>query len=386
MKRIVILGSTGSIGRQALEVIRELPDRFKVVGLAAGKGWRLLAGQIREFRPDAVVMAGEQELKNLRNELAEEQSIMEFAWGRSGLESLAALPQADIVLVAVTGALGIYPTIAALNAGKDVALANKETLVAAGQLVMDLVARKKTALLPVDSEHSAIWQCLGGQERKSVEKIILTASGGPFRNFTKDDMKNVTVDMALSHPNWQMGNKITIDSATLMNKGLEVIEAKWLFGVNYDQIDAVIHPQSIIHSAVEFVDGSIIAQMGLPDMRLPIKYALNYPERLPGCSPRLKLTDLQGLTFEEPDIEKFPALKLAYAAGNIGGTMPAVLNAANEVAVDSFLEGRISFPSITYIVNKVMERHLTVNQPDLEEIIEADDWARETGASLIKTL
>ncbi|MCG9967773.1 1-deoxy-D-xylulose-5-phosphate reductoisomerase [Pelotomaculum terephthalicicum JT] len=385
MKRVVILGSTGSIGRQALEVIRQLPDRFKVVGLAAGKHWQLLAGQIREFRPDAVVLEREQELNNLRDELVW-SGIPDLAWGRSGLENLAMLPQADIVLVAVTGALGIYPTIAAISAGKDVALANKETLVAAGHLVIELAAQKKSALLPVDSEHSAIWQCLNGQERGAVEKIILTASGGPFRNFSKEQLDNVTVDMALSHPNWQMGNKITIDSATLMNKGLEIIEAKWLFGVSYEQIEVVIHPQSIIHSAVEFSDGSVIAQMGQPDMRLPIQYALTYPERLPGCCSRLKLTRLQELTFEEPDIERFPSLKLAFEAGKTGGTLPAVLNAANEVAVNSFLEKRIPFQAIPFIVGEVMEKHLTAKQPGLEEIMEADSWARETGAALIRTL
>lgn len=385
MKRIVILGSTGSIGRQTLDVIRNLPGKFRVVGLAAGKNWRLLARQVREFRPEVVILEREQELKYLRNELACD-GTPDLAWGRSGLENLAMLPQADIVLVAVAGALGIYPTIAAINAGKDVALANKETLVAAGHLVMDLAARKKSALLPVDSEHSAIWQCLNGLEQRSVEKIILTASGGPFRSISKDEIETVTVDMALSHPNWQMGKKITIDSATLMNKGLEIIEAKWLFGVSYEQIEVVIHPQSIIHSAVEFLDGSIIAQMGLPDMRLPIQYALTYPERLPGCCPRLNLTCLQGLTFEEPDTERFPSLTLAFEAGKTGGTMPAVLNAANEVAVDSFLKGRIPFPAIPSIVAEVMEKHLTVNQPELEEIMEADCWARETGANLIGTL
>jgi len=384
MKRVVILGSTGSIGRQALDVVRKLPGKFKVVGLAAGKNWQLLARQVREFRPDAAVLEGKQELNNLRSELGYD-GTPDLAWGRSGLENLAMLPQADIVLVAVAGALGIYPTIAAINAGKDVALANKETLVAAGHLIMELVARKKTALLPVDSEHSAIWQCLNGQERRAVEKVILTASGGPFLNFSEEEMETVTVDMALAHPNWQMGDKITIDSATLMNKGLEIIEAKWLFGVNYAQIEVVIHPQSIIHSAVEFWDGSIIAQMGSPDMRLPIQYALTYPERMPGCCQRLKLTSLQGLTFEAPDTDRFPSLKLAFEAGKTGGTMPAVLNAANEVAVDSFLQGRIPFRAIPFIVGKVMDKHLTVTQPGLEEIMEADCWARKTGTAMIKT-
>ncbi|OPY59074.1 MAG: 1-deoxy-D-xylulose 5-phosphate reductoisomerase [Pelotomaculum sp. PtaU1.Bin035] len=385
MKKVVILGSTGSIGRQTLEVIRSLPGKFKVVGLAAGKNWRVLSEQVKEFQPEVAVIAGEQELNHFRGELVPSETP-DLAWGRTGMESLAKLPQADIVVVAVTGTLGILPTIAAISAGKVVALANKETLVAAGHLVMDLVARKKAALLPVDSEHSAIWQCLNGESQSAVQKIILTASGGPFRTMNKVDLENVTVDMALCHPNWQMGEKITIDSATLMNKGLEVIEAKWLFGVCYKQIEVVVHPQSIIHSAVEFLDGSVIAQMGLPDMRLPIQYALTYPERLPGSFPRLKLIDLQGLTFEAPDANKFLSLKLAYDAGETGGTMPAVLNAANEIAVSSFLKREIRFQTIPILVGAVMEKHLTVSRPGLEEIVEADRWARKTGVELIKSL
>ncbi|MDD4168707.1 MAG: 1-deoxy-D-xylulose-5-phosphate reductoisomerase [Desulfotomaculaceae bacterium] len=385
MKKIVVLGSTGSIGRQTLEVINRWPEEFKIVGLAAGGNWQLLAEQIRQFRPDAAVLAGEQELRSLRDALNPAETP-DLAWGKYGLEDLARLPQADIVVVAVTGATGIYPTIAAISAGKVVALANKETLVAAGHLVMDLVDRKKTALLPIDSEHSAIWQCLAGQANSAVEKIILTASGGPFRNLSLKEMENVTVAMALCHPNWQMGNKITIDSATLMNKGLEIIEAKWLFGVSYEQIEVVVHPQSIIHSAVEFLDGSVIAQMGLPDMRLAIQYALTYPERRPGNRPGLKLTGLHSLTFEEPDMKKFPSLKLAIDAGKAGGTMPAVLNAANEIAVSSFLEGKLSFRAIPAVVSAVMEKHRIINRPGLEEIMEADRWARKTGADLGKSL
>lgn len=385
MKNIVILGSTGSIGRQALEVIREFPDRFKIVGLAAGKNWRLLAEQIRFFKPELAALFGEQELKSLRNELGNSK-IPDLTAGKSGLTDLATLPQADIILVALSGAVGIQPTIAAINAGKDIALANKETLVAAGQLVMELAAKKESSILPVDSEHSAIWQCFHTQGQQTAGKIILTASGGPFRCFTKEQMTTVTVDMALVHPNWQMGHKITIDSATLMNKGLEVIEAKWLFGVSYEQIEVVLHPQSIIHSAVEFIDGSIIAQLGLPDMRLPIQYALSYPERLPSAQERLKLTDLTGLTFAEPDWERFPALQLAFTAGTTGGTMPAVLNAANEVAVDAFLKKNISFSIIPSLVERVMEQHLTIQQPELAEIMEADSWARRTALHLMKSV
>lgn len=385
MKRLVVLGSTGSIGRQTLEVVRSLPDKFKVVGLGAGKNWRLLADQIREFRPLAAALAGEQELESLRRELSSARSP-ELVRGRAGMESLAGMPEADLVVVAVTGAAGIVPTIAAIRAGKDVALANKETLVAAGHLVMDMAARKKTTILPVDSEHSAVWQCLNGYSSDAIEKIILTASGGPFRELSGEEMETVTVGMALRHPNWDMGSKITIDSATLMNKGLEVIEAKWLFGVSYSQIEVVVHPQSIIHSAVEFLDGSVIAQMGLPDMRLPIQYALTYPRRVSGSIPRLTLTDLQGLTFEKPDTEKFPSLPLAFEAGWAGGTMPAVLNAANEVAVDSFLKGLLSFKNIPVVVRSVMERHSRVSNPDLNEIMEADRWAREAGKKIVGSI
>ena len=383
MKNIVILGSTGSIGRQTLEVVRSLPGEFKIVGLGAGKNWRLLAGQIREFKPSAAALADVQELESLRRELSPSERP-DLVWGMSGMENLAGMPEADLVVVAVTGAAGIIPTIAAMRAGKDVALANKETLVAAGQLVMDLSTRKKTAILPVDSEHSAVWQCLNGQNSDAIEKIILTASGGPFRNFEKEELETVTVDMALRHPNWEMGSKITIDSATLMNKGLEVIEAKWLFGVNYSQIEVVIHPQSVIHSAVEFMDGSVIAQLGLPDMRLPIQYALTYPRRVSGSIPRLNLTDLQGLTFEAPDTDKFPALRLAFEAGRAGGTMPAVLNAANEVAVDSFLKGLLHFKNIPVVVGSVMEKHNRESGLELGEIMEADRWAREAAKNWIE--
>ncbi len=377
MKKIVVLGSTGSIGRQTLEIIRCFPEKFKLSGLGAGRNWRLLAEQIKEFRPSTAAMAEEHELLELKNSLDPSQ-CSDLAWGRKGMEDLARLPEADLVVVAITGAAGIYPTLAAINAGKDVALANKETLVAAGQLVMNLAAQKNTLILPVDSEHSAVWQCLNGREPDLIEKIILTASGGPFRQLGKEQLESVTVDMALHHPNWVMGSKITIDSATLMNKGLEVIEAKWLFGVNYSHIEVIVHPQSIVHSAVEFRDGSVLAQMGVPDMRLPIQYALTYPNRLAGPVSRLKWTDLKGLTFEEPDLVRFPALGLAFEAGKAGGTMPAVLNAANEVAVELFLKGKISFTGIPVLVGGVMEQHKIINNPGLAEIMEADRWARET--------
>lgn len=385
MKKIVILGSTGSIGRQTLEVVRSLPGKFKVVGLGAGKNWKLLSDQIMEFRPAAASLASEKELQFIKEVLPQEIK-MDLLWGKKGMEDLAAAPEADLVVVAVNRSVGIYPTISAVKAGKHVALANKETLVAAGHLVMEMAAKKKVNILPVDSEHSAVWQCLYGHRRNEIEKIILTASGGPFRELSREDMETVTIDMALRHPNWDMGSKITIDSATLMNKGFEVIEAKWLFGVNYSQIEVVIHPQSIIHSAVEFLDGSIIAQMGFPDMRLPIQYALTYPERINGPAPRLKLTDVQCLTFELPDIEKFPSLSLAFEAGRAGGTMPAVLSAANEVAVDFFLDGKLSFKQIPIVVALVMEKHEKVDRPELDEIIEADRWARDIGCRIAKGL
>ncbi|HOV78736.1 MAG TPA: 1-deoxy-D-xylulose-5-phosphate reductoisomerase [Bacillota bacterium] len=381
MKKIVILGSTGSVGRQTLEVIRSLPDRFKVVGLGAGKNWRLLAEQIREYKPSLAALADENELKKIIGILPRE-TRPEMDWGRKGMENLAAMTEADLVVIAVSRAAGIYPTIAAIRAGKDIALANKETLVSAGQIVMELAREKKVRILPLDSEHSAVWQCLEGRNAGDVEKIILTASGGPFREMDKENFEKVTPDMALKHPNWNMGSRITIDSATMMNKGFEVIEARWLFGVHYSQIEVVIHPQSIVHSAVEFLDGSIIAQMGIPDMRLPIQYALTYPERVTGPAPRLKLADLSGLTFMRPDTERFPSLSLAFEAGRAGGTMPAVLNAANDIAVDLFLAGKITFDKIMTVVASVMQRHEKVNRPSLDEILEADRWSRAVGRDI----
>jgi 1-deoxy-D-xylulose-5-phosphate reductoisomerase len=382
MKRVVILGSTGSIGTQTLDVIRNLPGEFEVVGLAAGQNASLLAEQIKEFKPRAAALANQEGLSLLRNQLPPHDQP-ELVCGTEGINNLAAMPEADLVVIAVTGTTGIYPTFAALKAGKDVALSNKETLVAAGQLVMDLAARMNKSILPVDSEHSAVWQCLNGHSTEQLEKIILTASGGPFRNTGREELEKVTVEMALTHPNWNMGNKITIDSATLMNKGLEVIEAKWLFGVDYSQIEVIVHPQSIIHSAVEFKDGSVIAQMGLPDMRLPIQYALTFPQRVQGPVPRLDWTKLQKLTFEAPDTAKFPSLRLAYEAGKTGGTMPAVLNAANETAVYAFLQRRINFVNIPVVVEKVMEKHASINNPDLGEIMEADFWARTTAGDFL---
>ncbi|MCL5058079.1 MAG: 1-deoxy-D-xylulose-5-phosphate reductoisomerase [Actinobacteria bacterium] len=372
MKGVSILGSTGSIGRQALDVLDGLPD-FRIVGLAAGKNIKLLKEQIIRYRPLLVSVEKEDDALELARELAGKGT--EILWGSEGLLAVAAHPAAGVVITAVTGTAGLLPTVEAISAGKDIALANKETLVAAGSLVTGLAAQKGVNILPVDSEHSAIWQCLRGSRPGEVESIILTASGGPFRK--ERDLERVTVSKALAHPNWSMGKKITVDSATLMNKGLEVIEARWLFGLDYDRIRVVVHPQSIIHSMVEFRDGSVLAQLGLPDMKLPIQYALTYPDRLPGNVPRLDPAKMSALTFEPPDIVRFPLLDLAYRVGRRGGTLPAAMNAANEAAVELFLAGRIRFTSIYRVVEEVVGRHDITDRPGLEEILEADRWARE---------
>jgi len=381
MKKIVILGSTGSIGQQALAVVRQFPGRFQVVGLAAGRNWRLLAGQIREFRPAVAAVEGEKEAEKLAAFL-EPGCRPEIYSGEAGLQEVARFPSADLVLTAVPGILGLLPTVAALRAGKSIALANKETLVAGGELVLRLAAAQKAKILPVDSEHSAVWQCLGETPREQVARIILTASGGPFLK-EPADLQKVTVEKALAHPNWKMGRKVTIDSATLMNKGLEVIEARWLFGLNYDQIQVVVHPQSIVHSLVEFVDGSTLAQLGVPDMRVPIQYALTYPERWPNQLPRLNWKESAQLTFEPPDLNRFRCLALALAAGRAGGTMPVVLNAANEVAVEAFLAGAISFGAIPEIVERVMDAHEVCPCRDLEDVLAADRWAKDLARRLI---
>lgn len=376
MKEIVILGSTGSIGRQALEVIRSLPGRFLVVGLAAGANWPLLAEQIREFRPRVVSLAGPAQARELHRHLGAGEVRPEILYGEAGLKAVATCPGARLVLTAVTGTVGLIPTLSALEAGRDIALANKETLVAAGELVVALAGEKGARILPVDSEHSAVWQCLAGVPPGALDKIILTASGGPFLH-RPADLSTVTVEMALAHPNWHMGRKITIDSATLMNKGLEVMEARWLFNVPLDWIRVLVHPESIVHSMIELVDGAVLAQLGVPDMRLPIQYALSYPERWPGASPRLSWAEMRRLTFMPPDTRRFPCLELAFAAAREGGTMPAVLNAANEVAVAAFLQGRIAFTGIPALVEKVMAAHRTASRPSLEDILAADAWARE---------
>ncbi|HAU31793.1 MAG: 1-deoxy-D-xylulose 5-phosphate reductoisomerase [Desulfotomaculum sp. 46_296] len=381
MKKISIIGSTGSIGRQALSVIRQFPSEFRVVGLAAGSNWSVMLDQIREFHPEIVSMADEKETGELFKNL-DKDNLPELCWGEPGLISAAADTQADIVIVAVPGISGLIPTLAAIKAGKDIALANKETLVTAGRLVMEMATRANINILPLDSEHSAIWQCLDGVPKDEIARILLTASGGPFR-LGPADLSGVTVEMALNHPNWKMGRKVTIDSATLMNKGLEIIEARWLFDLNYDRIKVLIHPQSIIHSMVEFVDGSTLAQLGTPDMRIPIQYALTYPSRWFNELPRINWDIVGGLTFEGPDLKRFRCLSLAIEACREGGTMPVVLNAANEIAVECFLAEKIGFTRIPEIIDEVMDKHKVREYTDINDIFAADGWARQQAREIV---
>jgi len=375
MKRVAILGSTGSIGTQTLDVISALPQEFDIVGLATGYDLDLFATQIKHFKPEIVSVADAELAKKLTQMLGDSDVII--GSGIDGLTAVATYAKADIVVTAVSGAIGLLPTVQAIKHGKTIALANKETLVAAGELIMDLARQYEVKILPLDSEHNAIFQCLHGEAHESIAKIILTASGGPFRTWTVEQLQQVTPAEALKHPKWKMGPKITIDSATLMNKGLEVIEAKWLFNLDYSQIEVVIHPQSVIHSMVEFCDGSILAQLGVPDMRVPIHYALTYPKRLRNELPRLKLLELSNLTFEAPDLEKFPCLELAFSIGRTGGTLPAVMNAANEIAVHEFINNNIRFTDIPIVIEKVINAHQNILKPSLDEILAADRWARE---------
>ena len=385
MKKIAILGSTGSIGRSTLNVIEKYPDRFQVVSLAAGKNIELLAEQIQRFRPKLAAVLDQQLAKDLLSRMQPDAQV-EVVAGSEGYQQVASWDEADIVLSAMVGAAGLIPTLSAIRAGKDVALANKETLVMAGSLVMGEVRRHQVTLLPVDSEHNAIFQALEGHRREELKRILLTASGGPFRTMSMEELESVTPAQALAHPNWAMGPKITIDSATLMNKGLEVIEAKWLFDVPVEKIDVHIHPQSIVHSMVEYIDGSVIAQMGIPDMRIPIAYALAYPERLELDLPPVDFFSVKTLTFQEPDLSRFPCLDLAFAACKAGGTMPAVLNASNEVAVQAFLDNRIPFNGIPRTVNKVMQEHELDPAAELETLLEADSWARKRTEEAIQNL
>jgi 1-deoxy-D-xylulose-5-phosphate reductoisomerase len=375
MKRVVLLGSTGSIGTSTIKVAEDLPDQIKIVGLAAGNNAALLTEQARKHQPLAVSISDAAKAAELQKQLPPGTVVHS---GTEGLLKLATLPEADIVLIAIVGTAGLQPALAAIRAGKDIAVASKEILVMAGETVMSEARRHGVKVLAVDSEHSAIFQCLDGKPASSVRRLWLTASGGPFRKTPKAEFAGITVERALKHPSWVMGRKITIDSATLFNKGLEMIEARWLFDIGMERVAVVVHPQSIVHSMVEFVDGSIIAQMSTPDMCLPIQYALTYPERIASNRVQTDFAKIGSLQFEEPDPDKFPALRLARRAGEVGGTLPAVLNAANEVAVEAFCARAINFPQITETVARTMYAHQVVEHPTMEQILAADTWARQT--------
>ena len=383
MKKIAILGSTGSIGVNALDVVSKNPEQLEVVALAAGRNLEVLKGQIERFRPKIVSVLDKEHAGRLKAMFGK-ASLPDILWGEEGARSVASAPGADMVLSAIVGAAGLVPTLEAIEAGKDIALANKETLVTAGPLVVERARSRGVRIIPVDSEHSAVFQCIEGNSEKSVGRVILTASGGPFLRASRTELETVRISDALNHPNWKMGRKITIDSATMMNKGLEVIEARWLFGVDYERIDVVIHPQSIVHSLVEFIDGSVLAQMGLPDMRGPISYALFHPERMPGGFPPFDLSKVGRLEFQPPDLERFPCLRLGYEAGRAAGTMPAVMNAANEVAVNAFLEEKIPFQSIARVIEEVMSRHAPADVSSLEAVLEADAQARRQAEEILK--
>lgn len=375
MKNIAVLGSTGSIGTQTLEIVRANDD-LNVVSLAAGSNIEMLEKQIREFKPQVVCVYNEKKAEELKIKVSD--TDVKIVTGMDGLIEIAVIKTADIVLTAVVGMIGIRPTIAAIKAGKDIALANKETLVTAGHIIMPLAKEYGIRILPVDSEHSAIFQSLQGNKKSQLSKILLTASGGPFRNTPKEDLKNVTVKDALKHPNWSMGRKITIDSATMVNKGLEVIEAKWLFDVDIDNIEVVVQPQSLIHSMVEYVDGGIMAQLGTPDMKLPIQYALFYPDRRPLDGKRVNFFDIANITFFKPDRDKFKGFDLAFRAGKTGGSLPTIYNAANELAVSKFLNEEIRFLDIPELIEAAMNNHKVIDNPSLEQILESEKEAYES--------
>lgn len=385
MKHLSVLGSTGSIGCNVLKIVEMFPQRFSVKTLAAKKNVVRLARQIEQFHPELAVVSDELRAKELMSRLPSGVDV-EILYGDEGYRTAAIHESADMTVTAMVGAAGLMPTLAAIEAGKTIALANKETLVMAGDFVVRTAAAKGVQILPIDSEHSAIFQCLQGQRKEDVDKIFLTASGGPFLSWPFDDFPNITREEALRHPNWEMGPKITIDSATLMNKGLEVLEAKCLFGISREMIEVVIHPQSVIHSMVAYQDGSVIAQLGIPDMKAAIAYALSYPERLPLRQPLPEFNGSRALTFQTPDLEKFPCLALAFKACEVGGTLPAVLNAANEVAVKAFLEQLIAFIEIPRVVGNTMEKHPVISQPDLSQILAADQWARDYAVEIVRGL
>ncbi len=394
MKNLGILGSTGSIGEQTLEVVRNNPDRYRVSALAVMGNINVLKEQILEFRPRQVAVFDPDKAKMLKEEIIKLKAgaprmkiteenpnqplfSVEVLAGIEGLSAIAASEDVDLLVNSVVGSVGLVPTLKAIDAGKDIALANKETLVVAGELVMKKAKEKGIQITPIDSEHSAIFQCLQGEKKESLEKIILTASGGPFRTWKKEDIAKATYRQALKHPNWDMGRKISIDSATMMNKGLEVIEARWLFDVSPEKIETVVHPESIVHSMVEFVDSSVIAELGVPDMKVPIQYALSYPERIKGDYENLSLSKIKNLSFEEPDTERFPCLKLAYDALAAGGTMPAVMNGANEVLVEAYLGEKITFYDIPKYIEMAMKAHKPFEYTTMEEILEVDRWVRD---------
>lgn len=379
MKRLSVLGSTGSIGTQTMEVIRNNRDKFSLEAITANSNVDMLEQQVKEFRPRLAVIFDKSKYAELKSRVGH---ITEVSTGLEGVVAAASLREADTVVSSIVGIAGLLPTYHALISKKNIALANKETLVAGGRLIMSMVKENNISLLPVDSEHSAIFQSICANNKSQISKLILTASGGPFRTKTKEELEQVSLTDALNHPNWKMGRKITVDSATLMNKGLEVIEARWLFDVSPDNIEVCVHPQSIIHSAVEYVDGAVIAQLGLPDMKLPIQYALTYPDRMPMEGERLSLSKLGSLTFEKPDPDKFPCLKLAFEALKSGDSPCIVLNGANETAVELFLQSKISFMDIPRLVSAVLEKHNAINNPGLEEILEIDKWARKSTLEL----
>ncbi|GAW66822.1 1-deoxy-D-xylulose 5-phosphate reductoisomerase [Geoanaerobacter pelophilus] len=383
MKNLTILGSTGSIGVSTLDVVAAHPDMFRVVALTAGNNLELLKSQIETFRPELVSVLTAEKAQVLSHSLTGKKP--EIMHGVEGMIAAATASETTMVVAAIVGAAGLVPTTAAIMAGKDVALANKETLVTAGHLVMQMVRDKKVKLYPVDSEHCAVFQSIAGHRCQDIARVILTASGGPFLNWGQEQLQKATVSDALNHPNWSMGKKITVDSATMMNKGLEVIEARWLFDIPVQRIAVNIHPQSIIHSMVEYVDGSVMAQLGTPDMKGPIAYALSYPARVTSGVKPLDLTALSGLTFFKPDTDRFPALKLAYRAADAGESMPAVMNAANEIAVEAFLEGRIGFMAIAEAIEKVMDLHAPHALASIEEVLEADRWGRRTAREVLGT-
>ncbi|MEK6949345.1 MAG: 1-deoxy-D-xylulose-5-phosphate reductoisomerase [Nanoarchaeota archaeon] len=391
MKKISILGSTGSIGTQTLDIVRSNPKEFKIIGLTTNKNIELLKKQINEFKPEAVAVMDEE-----KADLLKEDADINIYSGIDGIIKIATLNGADTVVNSLVGSIGVRPTIEAIKSKKNIALANKETLVSAGSIVMEEARKNNVNLMPIDSEHSAIFQCLNSNKKNNnknndfnenisdVNRIIITASGGPFKNYTKEQLKNVAVKDALNHPTWNMGSKITIDSATLMNKGFEVIEAHWLYGIGYKNIEVVVHPQSIIHSMVEFKDNSTLAQLSFPDMKIPIQYALSYPKRLHLNTKKLDLAEIKNLSFEKPNLELFPCLKYAYDAGNIGGTMPAVLNAANEAAVHAFLENKIRFLDIPKLIKTMMEKHNVIKNPTLNEIFKIDKRIKDETKKIIE--